>query len=191
MRTANPTLNEKVFTGFGRTRSEQAMSIQGTVNKTAILLALALLTAGWTWNLFTATGNPAAVAPWLMGGAIGGLVVALVTTFKQTWAPFTAPVYALLEGLVLGGLSAIFEASYPGIAFQAVGLTAGDSRRSSSRVQVRSHSRDADVQERHHRGDRRDLPPLPRLDGARLFRSPDPGHLRRGPRGNPLQRGSS
>ncbi len=125
MRTANPTLNEKVFTGFGRTRSEHAMSIQGTVNKTAILLALALLTAGWTWNLFTATGNPAAVAPWLMGGAIGGLVVALVTTFKQTWAPFTAPVYALLEGLVLGGLSAIFEASYPGIAFQAVGLTAG------------------------------------------------------------------
>jgi len=124
MRTANPTLNEKVFTAFGRTRSEQAMSIQGTVNKTAILLALALLSAGWTWNLFTASGNTAAVAPWLMAGLIGGLVVALVTTFKQAWAPFTAPVYALLEGLVLGGLSAIFEASYPGIAFQAVGLTA-------------------------------------------------------------------
>jgi uncharacterized YccA/Bax inhibitor family protein len=124
MRTANPTLNDKVFTAFGRTRAEQAMSIQGTVNKTAILLALALLSAGWTWNLFTSTGNPAAVSPWLLGGAIGGLVVALVTTFKQTWAPFTAPVYALLEGLVLGGLSAMFEASYPGIAFQAVGLTA-------------------------------------------------------------------
>ncbi|HEY7817633.1 MAG TPA: Bax inhibitor-1/YccA family protein [Vicinamibacteria bacterium] len=124
MRTANPTLNEKVFTAFGRTRAEDAMSIQGTVNKTAILLALALLTAGWTWNLFTSSGNPEAVAPWLIGGAIGGFVVALVTTFKQTWAPFTAPVYALLEGLVLGGLSAMFEASYPGIAFQAVGLTA-------------------------------------------------------------------
>ena len=124
MRTANPTLNEKVFTAFGRTRSEEAMSIQGTVNKTAILLALALLSAGWTWNLFTASGDAAAVGPWLMVCAIGGLVVALVTTFKQTWAPFTAPIYALLEGLVLGGLSAIFEASYPGIAFQAVGLTA-------------------------------------------------------------------
>ena len=124
MRTANPTLNEQVFTAFGRARAEQAMSIQGTVNKTAILLALTLLTAGWTWNLYTATGNPAAVSPWLMGGAIGGLVVALLTTFKQTWAPFTAPIYALLEGLVLGGLSAMFEASYPGIAFQAVGLTA-------------------------------------------------------------------
>ena len=84
MRTANPTLNEKVFTAFGRTVGEQAMTIQGTVNKTAILLALVLLSAGWTWNLYTSTGNPAAVAPWLLGGAIGGLVVALVTTFKQT-----------------------------------------------------------------------------------------------------------
>src|SRR3990172_7782772 len=124
MRTANPTLNEKVFPAFGPTRSEEAMSIQGAVNKTAVLLALALLSAGWTWNLYTATGNAAAVAPWLMAGAVGGLVVALVTTFKQAWAPFTAPVYALLEGLVLGGLSAMFEGSYPGIAFQAVGLTA-------------------------------------------------------------------
>jgi uncharacterized YccA/Bax inhibitor family protein len=125
MRTANPTLNDKVFTAYGRARAEQAMSIQGTVNKTAILLALVLLSAGWTWNLFTSTGDAAAVSPWLLGGAIGGFVVALVTTFKQAWAPFTAPVYALLEGLVLGGLSAMFEASYPGIAFQAVGLTAG------------------------------------------------------------------
>jgi uncharacterized YccA/Bax inhibitor family protein len=124
MRTANPTLNEKVFTAFGRTRFEEAMTLQGTVNKTAVLLALALLTAGWTWNLYTASGNPAAVAPWLMVGAIGGLVVALVTAFKQSWAPFSAPIYALLEGLVLGGLSAIFEASYKGIVFQAVGLTA-------------------------------------------------------------------
>lgn len=124
MRTANPTLNEKVFTSFARTRFEEAMTLQGTVNKTAVLLALALLTAGWTWNLYTASGNPAAVAPWLMVGAIGGLVVALVTAFKQSWAPFSAPVYALLEGLVLGGLSAMFEASYPGIVFQAVGLTA-------------------------------------------------------------------
>ncbi len=124
MRTANPTLNEKVFTAFGRTRSEEAMSIQGTVNKTAILLALTLLTAGWTWSLYTASGDAAAVFPWLIGGSIAGFIAALVTTFKKTWAPFTAPLYALLEGLVLGGLSAMFEASYPGIAFQAVGLTA-------------------------------------------------------------------
>ena len=70
MRTANPTLNESVFTALGRTRSEEAMTLQGTVNKTAILLALALLSAGWTWNLYTASGDAAAVGPWLMVGAI-------------------------------------------------------------------------------------------------------------------------
>jgi uncharacterized YccA/Bax inhibitor family protein len=124
MRTANPTLNERVFTAFGRTRFEEAMTLQGTVNKTGILLALALLTGGWTWNLYRASGDSAAVAPWLLVGAIGGLAVAVLTSFKQSWAPFSAPIYALLEGLVLGALSAIFEASYPGIVFQAVGLTA-------------------------------------------------------------------
>jgi uncharacterized YccA/Bax inhibitor family protein len=125
MRTANPTLNENVFTRLGTIRGVDAMSIQGTVNKTGILLALVLLSSGWTWNLYRATGDPAAVVPWLLGGAIGGFVVALVTVFKTPWAPITAPIYALLEGLVLGGLSAMMEASYPGIVFQAVGLTFG------------------------------------------------------------------
>ncbi|HXV62553.1 MAG TPA: Bax inhibitor-1/YccA family protein [Vicinamibacteria bacterium] len=127
MRTMNPTLNENVFVKLApaRTAVGGAMSVAGTVNKTAILLMLALLTAGWTWNLYTASGNPAAVSPWLFGGLIGGLVAALVTVFKQAWAPVTAPIYALLEGLVLGGISAIFEASYPGIVVQAIGLTFG------------------------------------------------------------------
>lgn len=126
MRTANPTLNEQVFTNLAGARlGGGVMSIQGTANKTGILLALALLSAGWTWNLYTSTGNPAAVGPWLIGGAIGGLVVALITIFKMSWAPVTAPIYALLEGLVLGGLSAILNTSYPGIAIQAVALTFG------------------------------------------------------------------
>ena len=60
-----------------------------------------------------------------MLGALGGFVVAMVTIFKKTWAPVTAPIYALLEGLVLGGLSAMFEVRYPGIAMEAVGLTFG------------------------------------------------------------------
>jgi uncharacterized YccA/Bax inhibitor family protein len=61
----------------------------------------------------------------MTGGLIGGFVIALVTIFKKEWSPITAPVYALLEGLVLGGISAIFERSYPGVAIQAVGLTFG------------------------------------------------------------------
>jgi len=59
----------------------------------------------------------------MMGGVFGGFIVALVTIFKPNWAPFTAPIYALLEGLALGGISRVFERTYPGVAIQAVGLT--------------------------------------------------------------------
>jgi uncharacterized YccA/Bax inhibitor family protein len=62
---------------------------------------------------------------WVLGGAIGGFIVALVTVFKKQWAGVTAPLYALLEGLVLGGISSLLEARYPGIVIQAVGLTFG------------------------------------------------------------------
>lgn len=109
------------------------MTIQGTVNKTFILLLLALASAYWLWSRFYAGGlEPAqlgqsaeAVYPWVIAGSLGGLVVAIVTVFKKSWAMITGPIYALLEGLVLGGLSAIFEAQFPGIVFQAVGLTFG------------------------------------------------------------------
>ena len=126
MRTANPALNAKAFAGFERiSDTAQAMTIQGTVNKTALLTLLVLITSTWTWRLYYAAGNPAAVMPWVLGGAFGGLIVALITIFKKQWAPFTAPIYALVEGLFLGGISAIFEAQYPGIVIQAVSLTFG------------------------------------------------------------------
>jgi uncharacterized YccA/Bax inhibitor family protein len=125
MRTGNPTLTAETFARAGRAiDSTQAMTIQGTVNKTGILLILVLATAGYTWNLAFTSGAQA-VNPYLWGGAIGGLVFALVTAFKPAWAMVTAPVYALLEGLFLGGISAFFEAMYPGIVLQAVGLSFG------------------------------------------------------------------
>lgn len=98
------------------------MTIYGTVNKTAALLFLAVCSSAYTWNLVDRGAN---VMPWMAGGALGGLVVALVTVFKRTWAPITAPMYALLEGLFLGGLSATLAARFEGIVFQAVMLTFG------------------------------------------------------------------
>ena len=125
MRTGNPTLNSTTFAKAGRVVDfTQAMTIQGTVNKTGLLLLLLLLAAGWTWNLFFTVGVQA-VTPYIWGGAIGGMVFALVTAFKRTWAMVTAPVYVVLEGLFLGGLSAMLEAQFPGIVLQAVGLTFG------------------------------------------------------------------
>ncbi len=125
MRTANPALGPKTFEAIVPGVGSGAMTIQGTVNKTGIMLVLLLLTAGYTWNLFFAAGDSAAIMPYFWGGLIGGFIVAMVTVFKKTWAPITAPLYALLEGLFLGGLSAIFEANYPGIVMQAVALTFG------------------------------------------------------------------
>lgn len=121
-RSNNPVLKEKVFAGA--IPSGEAMTIQGTVNKTGLLLLFVVVTAAWTWGL-SHSETPEAAYPWMLGGALIGFVIAMVTVFKQTWAPITAPVYALCQGLFLGGISAIFERSYPGIAMQAISLTFG------------------------------------------------------------------
>lgn len=127
MRTANPALSERAFEGVGRyVDAESAMTVQGAVNKTGLLLLCVVAGAGWTWHLFfQGAADPAIVAPWMIGGLVGGFILALVTIFKQQWAPVTAPLYSLLEGLAIGGMSAIAESQYSGIAVQAVGLTFG------------------------------------------------------------------
>ena len=121
MRTANPALNANTFIGLRGTGSD-VMTINGTVNKTSLLLMIVVFAAGYTWNLTVRGQNPQA---WMMGGAIGGFVLALVTCLKKPWAPVTAPMYAVAEGLFLGALSAIFESKFPGIVLSAVGLTFG------------------------------------------------------------------
>lgn len=128
MRTANPALNDNMFrASAGAIAPDQVMTVQGTVNRTIILLLCAVLTAGWVWSRFFSSiePDPATVTPWMIGGAIGGFILALITVFKQQWAPITAPLYALLEGLFIGGLSALAELRFPGIVIQAVGLTFG------------------------------------------------------------------
>ncbi len=129
-RSSNPALNAKSFGGFvgvggGATAQGRTgvMTIQGTVDKTAILLAVAIFTAIWPWHLFFRSGNPELLFPWLAIGSIGGFVVALATIFKKTWAPTTAPLYAACEGLALGSLSALLEVRYPGIVLRAMALT--------------------------------------------------------------------
>ena len=121
-RTSNPALNERAFRGVAALGD--AMTLQGTVNKTGLLLLCVVVTSAWTWGLLH-SNQPEAAVPWMLGGLLGGFVVALATVFKKNWAPITAPLYALLEGLALGGISALFEKMYPGVAIQAVGLTFG------------------------------------------------------------------
>ena len=130
MKTSNPALGDNTFRDVsgqygivGDTTGR--MTLSGTVNKTGILLLCAIATAGWTWHLFLQSHDIADVTPWMLGGLFGGFIFAMVTIFKKEWSPVTAPIYALLEGLALGGLSAVFDMRYPGIAIQAVGLTFG------------------------------------------------------------------
>ncbi|KAG1387739.1 hypothetical protein G6F59_016266 [Rhizopus arrhizus] len=103
------------------------MTLNGTANKPGILLLLAVLTAAFAWNQSVNEYGEVMGAAKLdsMGGAIGGLVLALITIFKKEWSPVTAPMYALVEGLFLGAVSALFNMKYPGIVFQAVLLTFG------------------------------------------------------------------
>lgn len=131
MRSGNPALKESTFLDLGSgavvSRDGEAMSLNGTVNKTAILLLLAVLTAAFAWSqALTPAGE---LAPgfgiYVWGGAIGGFVIALVTVFKKAWSPVTAPLYALVEGFFLGAISAMYNHLYEGIVLQAVMLTFG------------------------------------------------------------------
>lgn len=127
MTTSNPALGSETFLSQ-RAYVERGdmMTVQGTVYKTMVLLLVCMLSAGWTWvQFYKSGGNGASVTTWLTIGALGGFVAALVTIFKKTWASITAPIYALLEGFFIGGLSAQLELAFPGIVMQAAGLTFG------------------------------------------------------------------
>jgi uncharacterized YccA/Bax inhibitor family protein len=125
MATANPAMSEAVYRRAGRADvPTNVMTLQGAVLKTALLVVILLVTAAYTWKQFT-TGDVTLVYGLLIGGCLGGFVTALVTIFIPRVSPFTAPLYAALEGLALGAISAIFETQYPGIVIQAVGLTIG------------------------------------------------------------------
>jgi len=129
IKTSNPALSDNTFRDvagqYGELAGADPMTLSGTVNKTGILLLCAVATASWTWHQFLVSRNPADVTGEMLAGLLGGFVFAMITIFKKEWAPVTAPIYALLEGLALGGLSAIFETRYPGIGIQAVSLTFG------------------------------------------------------------------
>ena len=118
-RSGNPVMGNK-FDGDAQFRDmpiSQKMTLEGTVNKTGILLMLCFVTAAVSWNI----PNPV-----LMFTGMGvGFIAAIITIFKPTMASSTAPVYALAQGLFLGGITVMFEAQSPGIAIQAIGLTFG------------------------------------------------------------------
>lgn len=124
--SSNPTLSEKSFNRSMATPGSGIMSFGGTLNKFGFLFLMVMATAFYVWSAHEGGQN---ISGYLMGGAIGGLVIALILMFKQEWAQYLAPAYAMLEGLVVGGISAIYQDAFekvaPGIVTQAVVLTFG------------------------------------------------------------------
>lgn len=127
-KSSNPVFKENVFSRDYNYQSE-VMTVNGTVNKTALMLLIVIAAAIFVWNKFFAAiqvnpeGGTAAVMPWVIGGGIGGLITALVTAFRPKSSGISAPIYAIFQGLLLGGISAIFESMYSGIVMRAVALT--------------------------------------------------------------------
>jgi uncharacterized YccA/Bax inhibitor family protein len=129
-KSGNPTLTEKMFNKSLQSEADMqgTMSVRGTINKFGFMMLMVIAGAAYTWNLFEQL-NEGLMYTLMIVGAIGGLITALVITFKPTWARFLAPAYGILEGFFIGGLSAVMNAAfadqYPGLIMQAVGLTFG------------------------------------------------------------------
>ncbi len=121
-RSGNPTLNDKTFERTGHYSGRDSMTIDGTVNKAFIMLALLLGGAFVSWSSYFDGTN---VMPYAIGSAIAGFILALIVSFKPTTSPYLVPVYAILEGVFLGALSANYESLYQGITLQAALLTMG------------------------------------------------------------------
>ena len=126
-KSGNPALAEKRFRDTvldDVVTYENAMTVRGTLQKFGFLMIMVLGTALYSWKEFASGGN---TMPLILVGAFGGLIIAIILTFKKEWSPFLAPAYALLEGLFIGAISAyynyVFAAKAPFIIMNAVGLT--------------------------------------------------------------------
>jgi len=119
-RSGNPAFRKAFDRPIDISVSER-MTLDGTINKTMLLFAILVICAAWTWNLYHS--NPTATMAWLMVGLFGGLILGIITSFARTASPFTSPLYAACEGLLLGGISAVYQSEYGGIVLQAVMVT--------------------------------------------------------------------
>ena len=116
-RSGNPALNSSTFENLTND-SNKIMTLDGTVNKTALSLCILILSAYYTYTN--------AILDYIIIGFVGGFIIAMVTIYKKEWAPKTVPIYAFLEGLALGGISKIYADSFfPGLVPQAITLTLG------------------------------------------------------------------
>lgn len=129
-KSGNPTLTEKIFDNSANAEASMqgTMTIRGTMNKFGFLLLMVIGGAAYTWHLYQDLSK-GLMSTLMIVGVVGGMISAFAMIFKPNWAQYIAPLYGILEGFFLGGISAImndaFQKTYPGLVMQAVGLTFG------------------------------------------------------------------
>ncbi|MDR1129535.1 MAG: Bax inhibitor-1/YccA family protein [Prevotellaceae bacterium] len=126
--SSNPAMKENVFKKVALDSSSTGtMTVKGSVIKTFMLIAMTIFAASFTWYTVFNANNPSSVTPWLWGGLISGIVLALIICFAPKTSPYLSPLYAAAEGFALGAISAFFEgafsAKFPGIVLTAVTIT--------------------------------------------------------------------
>lgn len=121
-KSSNPTLQEKSYEGtiFEGISTGQEMTVKGTLNRFGFLMLMMVGATIFAWGQYDKGSDP---MPLMLTGVFGGLALALVMMFKKSWSPYIAPAYALLEGLFVGSISAMYNHAYPGLPTQAVALT--------------------------------------------------------------------
>jgi len=133
LESGNPTLSQKIFSRSTSAISGEAMTVRGAINKFGFLLLMVTAGAAFAWHQYYSKlaledARQLVSAYWMIG-LFGGFICAIAISFKPNWAPYLSPAYGILEGLFLGGISAVlneaFQKTYPGIITQAVGLTFG------------------------------------------------------------------
>src|SRR3954464_13805258 len=110
-KSSNPILNEAAYQKSVTIYSAdaQTMTERGTLNKFFLLSLLVIASASLTWSAYYQGVN---IMPFTLVGGLGGVVVAMVLTFKPSWASILGPIYALLEGAFIGGISAIVQFAF-------------------------------------------------------------------------------
>ena len=121
LRSGNPALNKNSFKNLTVNKStgpilrDELMTIKGTVDKTAISLLLMIASGYYTFS--------EQIVSLILPGAIIGLIIAIFTIFRKQYAPLTVPLYALSQGLFLGGISFMYSQMIEGIVYNAILLT--------------------------------------------------------------------
>ncbi len=121
-KSSNPALQEKSYQGtiLEGIGTGEEMTLKGTMNKFGVLIMLMMASTFFSWVQFYKGSN---IVPFILVGAFGGLVVAIIMAFKKPWSNVLAPVHAILQGLFVGAISAYYNYTYPGLPLQAVALT--------------------------------------------------------------------